>query len=340
MLKKTIQICLYILILLVSMELVLRLAGWKERPRLYEEIEDPDVRWVNSAGFQGIWRSADLRINSRGLRDREYPFNKPADTFRIFAVGECSVIGASVSLEDSFVKQLEVMLNERKPFVKYKRYEVINGGTYQYDELQKLYFAKKYGLKYNPDLIIFSHDISRKPWIEARAGFRPVRLMLKKIPKQFLSIHYLFSYIKDTIEWEMNQFVFIPGASNDEFGRGVVKRYYGEGLTNSKIIPALKELAVLSRERPIPVIVVLMPWLDDLAEDKYAFKWVHKLYAEECEKNGLHLLDLYETCFKNKEPSLFWVNSSNRRPNALGHKMIAEQVYNELISREDLAILK
>ncbi|MDD5080229.1 MAG: hypothetical protein PHH68_07935 [Candidatus Omnitrophica bacterium] len=339
MFKKTAWICLYILIALVGMELVLRLAGWKERIKLYEEIEDQDVRWVHRAGFEGKLGNAQVMINSQGLRDREYPFDKPAGTFRIFAVGECSTVGDYVALEDSLVKRLEFMLNKHKPFGKYGHYEVINGGLTEYDELQKLYFLKKYGLRYNPDLIIFSHDLSVKPWIEPRANLRPVRLMLKKIPKQVYSIRYLLFNTMDIIERSWNQFVFMQGPLYNDLNKFCAKRYAGEGLRNSKIIPALKELAALSRERRIPVLVVFMPWLDNLSEDKYSIQWVHELYAEECRKNGLPLLDLYEACFKNKQPYLFWVDNSNRRPNTLAHWMAAKQVYRELTGKVFLPVI-
>ena len=96
-----------------SLEVIFRLPGIKAPARLYEEIEDPDIRWVHLAGFEGKWgRTGYIKINSQGLRDREYPFDKPKDTFRIFAVGECLIVGDSVALEDSFVKQLEGMDDE------------------------------------------------------------------------------------------------------------------------------------------------------------------------------------------------------------------------------------
>jgi|GEM_PF-1283736 len=333
MFKKTILIIAVILVFLGSTELVLRLSGWKETSRLYEEIDDPDIGWVHLAGFAGDHRQRTrLKINSQGLReDREYTFDKPQDTFRIFAVGECLIVGDSVAVNDSFPKQLEAMLNKGKPFAGYKNYEVINGGHTQYDELQKVNFLKKYGLKYHPDLIIFSHDISPKPWIEARASLRPVRLMLKKIPKQIYSIRYLTFNIENIIESAWNRFFVEEGLSYSDPKKWAVSRYTGKGLENSKIVPALKELSRLSREEHIPVIVLFTPWLDHLDEGVYPFKEAHQFYGRECAKNHLALLDLYDYYFRNKQASLFWVGDNNRRPNALGHRMIAEIFYRQLI---------
>jgi len=331
--KKAGWIFIYALIIFLLTEAVLRLPGIKAPVRLYEGIEDPDIRWVHTPGFEGKWgRTEYIRINSQGFReDREYPFDKPQDTFRIFAVGECLIVGDSVVLKDSFVKQLEDMLNKRKPFSGYKNYEVINGGHTQYDEMQKVSFLKKYGLKYHPDLIIFSHDISSKFWLEARARLRPVSLALSKLPKNIRSVRYLVFGFENIVEWGWN--VFVISMRTMLFPDWSADRYAGKGLDNLKIPPALKDLAALSRESHVPVLVILTPWLENLEEDKYAFQGVHKFYTEECEKNGLALLDLYGSYFKNKQAPLFWIKADNRRPNALSNKIIAEVVYQELIKR-------
>ncbi len=307
----------------------MRLSGWKTVPKLYEEINDPDIRWVHRAGFEGEKGNAKIKINPQRLRDREYPFDKPKDTFRIIAIGECATFGMRVALEEAFVKQLEVILNERKPFANFQRYEVINAGLNQYDDLQKFYFLKKYGLKYHPDLIIFSHDLSPKLWIEPRNSLRWLRLLVVRIPKQLYSIRFLVSSIEDIIDraWEYHLKKY-----SDEYG--MKYNYTGPGLQHQKINEALKGLASLSRERHIPVIVTFFPWLYNLAEDKYAFKWIHKLYSEECRKNNLPLLDLYEAYFKNKKAELFWVNNVNRYPNALAYKIFAEIIYQELIKEK------
>lgn len=331
MIKKAGLIIIYILVILAGLEVILRLPGAKEPARLYQEVDDPDIRWVHTPGFEGKWgRTANIKINSQGLRDREYPFDKPKDTFRIFAVGECLIVGDSVALKDSFVKQLETRLNDSKPLAGYRNYEVINGGHTQYDELQKVNFLKRYGLKYHPDLVIFSHDISSKFWLEPRARLRPLGLVLSRIPRDIRSVRLLVFTAENLFEWAWNLYVVM---TRQLFPDWSADRYSGKGLENLKISPALKELSALSRENNLPVIVLLMPWLENLEEDKYAFKWVHDFYAQECKKNGLVLLDLYGSYFKNKPAPVFWIKPDNRRPNALGNKVIAEIVYQELLKR-------
>lgn len=324
---KKIKLFLYILLVsLLLLELSLRLSGWHENPSIYDEIADPDIRWIHTAGFEGNAFLTYVKINSKHLRDYEYPYKKPKDSFRIISVGECTAFGHSVSLDESFPKQLEMILKRNESL---KHYEVINAGLVQYNDLQKVKFVEKYGLMYNPDLIIFSHDLGNKWWIEIRDRLRPFRLIAKKIPKNIHSLRYLIIYIENisTKRW-------LAKLENENSADLIKMRYSGYGLNNQKIDEALYKLAKISKERHIPAIVVFFPWLDNLEENKYLFGWVHKLYMDKCQNNNLIFLDLYQTYFKNKDSKLFWSSTETYRPNAIAHKIIAEQVYDLLLAQK------
>src|SRR5215510_907252 len=70
------------------------------------------------------WHAAG-RINSHGLRDREYDYAKPPGTFRILALGDSYTEGLQFDLEQIWPKMLERRLNTRGGGFKY---EVINAG--------------------------------------------------------------------------------------------------------------------------------------------------------------------------------------------------------------------
>lgn len=329
--KKNALICAYIFIFFISTELMLRLAGWKEPLRLYEEILDPDICWVHTAGFNGAAMFTYVKISSQRLRDKEYSWDKPKDTFRIIALGECTTFGAGVAPEESFVKRLEAKLNERKPFGNFKHYEVINAGLSQYTDLQKVYFLEKYGLKFNPDLIFFSHDLGPKPWVETRFALRWVRLITQCIPRQIYSMRYLICNIEHIINQKWNSI------ANRHVENLIRSRYVGSKLIHLNTDKALAKLACISQEKHIPVIVIFHPWMQALYENNYPYKWIHEFYGEKCRKNNLFLLDLYKAYFKNKQANLFWLARTNRRPNDLAHKITASVIYRTLIASKKLA---
>lgn len=92
-----------------------------------------------------------VRYNSRGLRDWEYSFDKPAGTRRILIFGDSFAEGLEVDLEDLHAKRLERMLAARYPGT---RVEVINFGVSAYDTAQEWWYFKTEGIRYGPDLVV------------------------------------------------------------------------------------------------------------------------------------------------------------------------------------------
>src|SRR2546426_7316948 len=72
--------------------------------------------------FSGV----DVRINSLGFRDREVVLPKPAEVFRILAVGDSVTFGFGVDLAETYVKQLEGRLTPLAGGG--RRVEVVNAG--------------------------------------------------------------------------------------------------------------------------------------------------------------------------------------------------------------------
>lgn len=326
MFKKTLPYVVFCLFSVFTAELTLRLYGWSEKPRLYKEVNDSDIRWVHTSGFKGNLFETDIEINSQGLRDRELSIEKSKDTFRIVAVGECTVFGRGVTLENSFLRNLENQLNLSKPFKNFKRYEVVNLGLVQYTDFQKTSLLTFLGLKYQPDLIIFGHDLGPKVWVEPRSKLRWFSLFRDNIPRQILSLHFLISEIENYILLPIVKKI-TPSRSED----AIPLRYNEAGLKTTKTAEAFVRLGLLKRNSSIPILVVFMPWLNDLAENKYKYFWIHKIFETESHKNNLAFLDLYAAYFKNKKPETFWLSNDNRRPNALAYDAIAKKTYHALL---------
>jgi lysophospholipase L1-like esterase len=94
-----------------------------------------------------------IKINSDGFRDYEYKIEKPPNNYRIIALGDSFTFGAGVELEDSWPKILEKKLNELNNGI---HYEVLNFGIPGYNVYDQVEFFKIKGVKYNPELVIFT----------------------------------------------------------------------------------------------------------------------------------------------------------------------------------------
>src|SRR5207342_2150916 len=92
------------------MEVGLRIVGFHST--VFQQM-DPVTGRSLRPGARGWFTSegrALVEINSDGMRDREYPLQKPAGTVRIAVLGDSFAEAMQVSLEDSFPKLLEKSL--------------------------------------------------------------------------------------------------------------------------------------------------------------------------------------------------------------------------------------
>lgn len=85
------------------------------------------------------------KINSKGLRDDETSYNKPAGSFRIALLGDSRTFGFGVPIEKHFSTILEGY---------FRNVEVINLGVGGYGVDQELLSLRLKGFQYEPDLVL------------------------------------------------------------------------------------------------------------------------------------------------------------------------------------------
>lgn len=136
---------------------------------------DSQLGWVNipdASGWESCYGECQIRvtINSQGLRDREIPYEKESGARRILMLGDSTTAAMQVTLEDTFVKQLESELNENTG-----NWEVINAGVNAYGTDNELLFYQLEGQKYDPDIVFLNmylaNDVyNNHPTLELRYG--------------------------------------------------------------------------------------------------------------------------------------------------------------------------
>jgi lysophospholipase L1-like esterase len=111
-------------------------------------INEPNTHYRHKSADVTVW----FRINSRGLRaDREYPYEKPAETKRIVSLGDSFTAGYEVDVEQTFSSVLERNLRSRGHDV-----EVINAGVSGYSTAEACLYLERELLEYDPDLVLIS----------------------------------------------------------------------------------------------------------------------------------------------------------------------------------------
>lgn len=120
--------------------------GWRLRPGATGWTFDENKLWI--------------RINADGLRDRDHPRDKPANTFRIAILGDSYMEAMSVRLTEMFAVQLE---QQMQACASPMHVEVINFGVAGYGTAQELLTFERTAAAYQPDLVLtaiyFGNDL-------------------------------------------------------------------------------------------------------------------------------------------------------------------------------------
>lgn len=153
---------------------------------------DEKLGWRNRAGFDDnvTWphRVTREKINSDGWRDHEYQVDKAENTYRVAVLGCSFTYGYGVNTEETYVTQLEEMLNTEQDE---KEVEVLNFGVMGFGIDQMLLNYENYVRKYQPDLVIMQYGffnsfraMYQKMWLTPKPAFvlEDDELVLKNYP--------------------------------------------------------------------------------------------------------------------------------------------------------------
>lgn len=280
---------------------------WRYAKAMKEVAADPRLGHRHAPNTRASLMGADVAINSRGLRDREYPYEKPASTYRILMLGDSITFGWGVALDDTVSKRLERMLNAAGGG---RRFEVINTGVGNYNTEMELAYYVDEGHRYNADLVILNYFIND-------AEPRPSRAS------------------NPLAQWSM-AYVFIAGRLDTlarmALGRVDWAAYYlglhapdapGWRIAKDSIV-ATKTLATAKGSR---FLLANYPELRELKT--YRFASVNQALETLAKDNGIPYIDLLDSVRGVDERTL-WVTPPDPHPNANANDYFAKALHARL----------
>lgn len=244
----------------------------------------------------------EVQLNSHGLRDREFSYEKPNNTFRIISIGDSYTFGFGADQDKTFSKLIEKKLNEQHPE---KKYEVLNMGVGNYNAIQELAALKIQGLKYHPDHILWNFYINDA---EETQKLKPSFLSTSLI-----SMVYLKSFL-----YKMKASLI----SKSNYVDFYKKTFQGE--SGKHFFEAMDQLVDLSQKAKVPVTVVLLPDFRKL--HNYPFAEEHALVVNYFKSKGINVIDTVEA-FDPLQEKKYWVAHDDPHPNNEAHEIIAQKIF-------------
>lgn len=280
----------------------------------------------------------EYRINSYGLRGEEIP--PKSDKIRIIAIGNSCTFGWGVQYNDTYIKQLEAMINhdDRLPQV-----EIINAGIPGYTSLQGKRFFSSDITRLKPDVVLIMFSWNDQ-W--AAAGNIPDKEQ-KPPPEYIIDIQNLFARLKtyrlikklilSTIEEPLEARLIkenpVYRVNTDDFYDNLDAIV--QSCKRERVIPILLTSPIPSLEKYYP------PWMRS-PRHKYHFSPMHQYHALYNNRTRLLAQDsetaLVDIALQfDKHDNLY--NDAVKDPihfNVEGHKVAAKAIYDLLKSNPNL----
>lgn len=305
-----------------------------------------------------------VKINSQGLRDREYDLKKPNDTTRIAVVGDSFVFGFGVELNETMVKILENKSSSRLN----KNYEVINFGVSAYGTEQEYILIKDSVINYNPDIIILAFSLND---IKENVKFNLFDIknntLIRNPPQKILPILKLRNYIS----WHSHLYslIYFSAIDNQKLRDFLIKAKllnppYKEPNTDfesllylnsknqdfdyamNKTLLLLNEINNLANRNSINLIVFIIPTKEqvddnkmreyiknhDINREKLNITKVQEIIRSSMQKNNIIVVYPLDQFKKYNINNTFYYDIDGHW-NKKGHKFAADIIYENLIKR-------
>ena len=279
-----------------------------------------------SFSSDNVWktRSVISHINRYGLRGPNIEPKKPEGVFRILALGDSFTFGEGVADNETFVMQLEKILNAEKNTTDGYRYQTINAGVSGYNTSDEVTYLKNRWLMFEPDIVLLNfylndaYDESQFGTFISGVGVNTSLEVYKLISNS----RFIQWAIRMWKRWRISQSV--TKIYNSQFSDN--PQLSGHDWNASK--QAITQAVELTSTHNIRLVLVIFPELYELTED-YPFKHIHERVSQFAKSLGIPTIDLLKI-FLGHDADTLWVHATDHHPNAYAHKIAAHAIANFL----------
>jgi lysophospholipase L1-like esterase len=281
---------------------------WKYALEVKGVSSDPLIGHYHRPNRQAFLMGVQFDTNSKGLRDREFSYEKPPGKLRIMMLGDSFTVGWGAKFDETFPKRIERMYADRGI-----QAEAINTGVGNYNTIQEVEYYLTEGYKYNPDIVVLNFTFN---------DAEPVPV--SSPPPTILRICYSCIFVEGGIDSVSREFFVKKDWADYYLG------LYGDdgqakGWLDAKAYIA--KLAAFTKAHGTKLLIASLPELHDVQH--YRLQKITDLVHEAADQNGVPFVDLLPYVQGVPSPEL-WVTPPDPHPNGLAHKLFADGIYEAL----------
>jgi lysophospholipase L1-like esterase len=280
---------------------------WKYAKEIKQIDPDPLIGHRHAANRSALLMGVMVATNSKGLRDREFTFDKPVGVRRIVMLGDSFTEGWGVAAPDVFSKRIERRYADRGAKV-----EVLNTGVGNWNTVQEVEFFLTDAYRYHPDIVVLNFV------------FNDAEPVLRDRPPSFLMRHcYSCVFLIGRYD-ALRRMVF--GAQDwSDYYLGL----FGDGAAPGWLAAkaAIKRLADYCKENNIALLIASHPELHDVKH--YRLQKITDLVRGASAENNVGFVDLLPY-LRDRDSASLWVTPPDPHPNATAHKLLADGIFEAL----------
>ena len=296
-------------------------------PPLAQPILKQIMQPSNVLGYQHVPLLSDrtIRINSQGLRDREFSYEKPEGVKRVLGIGDSFTFGYGVHVDDCYLKQLERDLNRNG-----NEWEVINAGVTGYSMWQYLAYFEHYGYRYEPDLVtigVYLDDFYGDPSAEENAYSGPRHHSLKSIR--------LVNFSRNCLELLQFRYRYLLGSrwlrSIEDRREYILNNEYHRLLSGKadhevykKFESRLQEFNSIAKQHGARVLLIFIP--DVVQINHPELQGVNDLLKEICLRSYVSYLDMTHHFERFEDIKKLYLLPYDAHTSPAGHQIIATEM--------------
>ncbi len=255
------------------------------------------------------FKRARFRTNRWGMRDQDYEKGKPENTYRIALLGSSHVMGSGVADEETFQWILEDRLNHESQRSRFDAYEVLNFAVGGHGLHQQVTLSEKRVFQFGPDAVVYVLHPGDLDRIVSRLAATLTENPALEDPS-LLAL--------------LQQAEVFPGMKASQtkqrlhpFRQDLIKWGFGK-------------IAALCKEHNVIPALAFMPLVGWEFEEQEIAQ-----LRELARTERFVLLDLREV-YQSHDYQALRVAAWDGHPNPLGHRLVADRLYQELLRNEAL----
>ena len=306
------------IIVVLCMEVVVRafaddgkqfdLEMWKYALEVKGISSDPLIGHDHRPNRHAFLMGVQFDTNSKGLRDREFSYEKPPGRLRIMMLGDSFTVGWGAKFDETFPKRIERMYADRGI-----QAEAINTGVGNYNTIQEVEYYLREGYKYNPDIVVLNFTFN---------DAEPVPV--SSPPPTILRICYSCIFVEGRIDSVLRE-LFVKRDWADYYLGLYGDDGQAKGWLDAKAYIA--KLAAFTKAHGTKLLIASMPELHDVQH--YRLQRITDLVHEAADENDVPFVDLLSYVQGVPSPEL-WVTPPDPHPNGLAHKLFAVGIFDAL----------